>query len=139
MPEKAFSLLEADDLAPDGAPKIRRGRKPKIDLAPRLNDMFVSLGTVWFALDQTCGMAVINQAAALAESLENVAKQNASVARALERLLATGAWGAVLAAAAPIIITVMSHHGILPANVATMFTRTAQNGHSRADTAQPVE
>jgi hypothetical protein len=62
--------------------------------------------------------AVTVYAPGIAESLNDLAQQRPEVAAALERVLAVGPYGAVLAAVMPLCLQILTNHGKLPAGVA---------------------
>lgn len=93
-------------------------RKP---LQPRLEKMFAGMGLMLAPIDSVCGMQIVQSSGPLSEAFENLANQNPRVRKVLERLLSGGAWGEVFVASMPIIVTVLSHHKILPPAVTDMF------------------
>ena len=86
-------------------PKPRPGT-----LVKPLTDLYTSIGTMLVPFDQPCGMAIVNSANDCAKALENLARENPAVRRALLRLVETSVWGQVIAAHAPIFVTVAMHH-----------------------------
>lgn len=113
---------EAPSAAKDVPPKRDRSKATTTtrasSLEKRLTEMYVSIGTMVVVADLTCGTAIITSAPDTAAALDALAKENPKVKRALEKMLAGGAWGGVLMAHAPIITTVLAHHNMLPAQVA---------------------
>ena len=87
-------------------------------LEKKLTDLYITLGTGIVMFDSTCGTTIIAQAPETAAALDTLAKENPKVKRALERLVAGGAWGAVVTAHFPILATLAAHHNMLPAFVA---------------------
>jgi hypothetical protein len=59
-----------------------------------------------------CGTWIGKQAEVNAEAWDKLARENASVRRTLERLLATSAWGAVAMTTAMTLLPIMEHHNI---------------------------
>lgn len=85
--------------------------KPKAGtLVKPLTDFYTSIGTMMLPFDQPCAMAVINNATECAESLENLARENPKVRRALLAMVETSVWGQVIAAHAPIMLAIAMHH-----------------------------
>lgn len=114
--------------------KPRRERKP-IPPKPRngqlvkpFTDLYVSIGTMMLPFDQVCGMAVIQSAPKCAEALEQLARENPAVRRALMAIVETSVWGAVIAAHAPILLAVAMHH--VPAVRDNMPQPPQMNGQS---------
>lgn len=111
----------------------RRGRSSKSNPPVSTKGVFVGpltaiyagIGTAIMPFDPVCATVVLQSAEACASSLDQLADQNQSVKKALESLLKTGAWGAVIAAHAPLVVMVMAHHspaGDKLAPVASMLT-----------------
>jgi hypothetical protein len=69
----------------------------------------VALGVNMF--DPHCGAAIATNIETMATSMDQLAKENDSVRRVMEKLISGGAWGAVIAAHSPVIIAVATHHG----------------------------
>lgn len=97
-------------------------------LETRLSGAIASLGTavavsglaVGSPAIQNDGAAVIQHGPGLATALDRLAKDDPRVASALERMLTAGAWSGVLAAAAPILVSVAANHNMIPAQLAHM-------------------
>lgn len=85
-------------------------KKRNTQLKRQIADLYVFAGTTTFMFDQQIGGLVIQQADACAESLDELARTNPAVKRALEKLLETSIYGAVLAAHAPIVIAVATKY-----------------------------
>lgn len=95
-------------------PKERRTRRippmPKDGLVKPLTDLYTVIGALVYGVDQECGSAILNSSEQCASALNELAKQNGTVRRVLIGLVQTNAWGAVVAAHAPIVMAVASHH-----------------------------
>lgn len=63
--------------------------------------------------------AVTQYGPGIADALHDLAVQRPEVAAVLDRVLAAGPYGALLAAALPLAVQVATNHGLLPAQVAT--------------------
>lgn len=105
-----------------GAPK----QPPKGELAQGMTELYTTIGVVLMPFDSVCGSVLIAAAPECAEKLEDLARQNPAVLRALLALTQTSAWGAVIAAHTPIIMAVAAHHSsymadLLPDNVTSLF------------------
>ena len=95
-----------------------KAEKPERKLPPRrkgslvgpLTDLYTTIGTMLCAVDQNCGLAIVNSASKCAESMDKLAYENEAVRRTLYRLLETSAWGGVITAHSPIIFAVAIHH-----------------------------
>ncbi|MGW1743871.1 hypothetical protein ACWCPQ_34320 [Nocardia sp. NPDC001965] len=87
------------------APPSTGSKKPS-PLCKQLTEMYVMAGTGLFMVDPQIGSVVIGQAETCAASLDALAKKDPRVKRALESMLATGAWSGVIAAHLPIVVAV---------------------------------
>ncbi len=90
---------------PRTAPPYRAGQ-----FVQPLTQMYAFIGMAVLPFDPTCGTAVMQSGEECAKSLDELAKSNIAVRRALYALTATSAWGAVIAAHVPILVAVGSHH-----------------------------
>jgi len=119
----------------DIAPKSTKILPPtraadRVDKAPRqprkkslvkpLEELFTTVGTVVYAVNQADGSAIINGANGLAVSLNTVAKDNAALYKNLERMVTGSAWGSVFIASGAILIPIMANHNLLPFNLPGM-------------------
>jgi hypothetical protein len=85
-----------------------------------LEAFFASIGAVVVALepsDPVCGVAILEGSGNLAKQLENLAKQNPRIEKALRSMLSTGAWSGVAIAAGTIALPILQHHGFVPTGV----------------------
>lgn len=108
--------------------------KPRVgQLVKPLTDLYTTIGTMMVPFDQPCGMAIIQNAEPCAKALEQLARENPAVRRALLALVETSIWGQVLAAHAPIMISIAMHHVPAIRNSMESMTRMqpdpAMNGH----------
>lgn len=98
--------------APKAAkPKLRAIPKNSHPLAEPLIKLYAGIGAVLAMRDPVCGAAIIANAEECAKSLENLARENDAVRRALEALLKTSNWGLVMTAHLPILMAIYAHHG----------------------------
>ena len=95
----------------------KRAATPKRDVPmPRggfkaiLVSKYTLAGTMMMPFDPGCGRIILENAEQCAESLDELARTNPAVRRALNSLIATSAWGAVIAAHAPIVAAISMHH-----------------------------
>jgi hypothetical protein len=98
---------------PDRQPKIKKPppAKPRTgSLVKPFTDFYTSIGAFIVPFDQPCGMAVVNNAEPCARALENLARENPAVRRALLALVETSVWGQVIAAHLPIMLAIATHH-----------------------------
>lgn len=80
------------------------------NLARALAKTYERIGAMLLIVDQPCGMAIINNADDMAASLDELAKTNPKVRKALESMIATSAWGNVIMAHVPVIMAISMHH-----------------------------
>lgn len=112
----------SDDTRPNKivapAPRDRKPRQPggtrRKSLVKPLEEFLTTTGTLVAVLNPNDGAAIVAGAPRLAAALNNVAKDNADVYRALERMLTGSAWGGVIVAAGAIIVPIMANHNLLP-------------------------
>lgn len=96
---------KAADKAAKPVPPMPRGGFTK-----ELEELYGTIALMMLPFDAECAMALMEAAPKCAESLDALAKKNPAVRRVLVTLTQTSAWGAVLAAHAPIIIAITVHH-----------------------------
>lgn len=97
--------------------------KPKAPITPKVipdyragmikkgfEELYATIGAVLMLKDPTCGMAIIQAAPEVAESLEELARDNPTVRRILMGVIATNALGKVVVAHMPILMIVFAHH-----------------------------
>jgi hypothetical protein len=113
----------ADGKRPRAPSPRGRGRSKKPDsLEAPIREMLRGIGTVWHATEAsrdhappTCGSVMVQQAPAIAKSLNAVAMDDPSVYRWLSSLvLMGGGWGAVAFATLPVVQAVVGRH-VIPA------------------------
>lgn len=79
--------------------------RPGILVKP-LSDLYTAAGTMLLPITVPVGTAFVQNARPCAESLDELARTNPQVRKVLMSLLATGAWGKVIAAHFPIILAI---------------------------------
>lgn len=100
--------------APDAAPK-EKPRKPlpavsDADLKKGVEQLYAFAGVMLMPFDQPCATVIANSAGDCANALVELSKTNEAVRRVLAGLTQGGAWGVVITAHLPIVMTVASHH-----------------------------
>lgn len=106
----------AENPAPEAKPSRRRKPTPrasKRSLKEPLTDFYATIGAGVFILNQADGAVILANAESMAESLDNWGKVNPGVHRVLERLCTTGAFGAVAAAHAPVVMAILNNHNVI--------------------------
>lgn len=116
---KAEKRVEDGHLSPPGSKQTKIGKS--------LSRMYGSLGMMIYPFDNTCGTTVLENADRMAESLEQLAAENESVRKVLEKVAESSAWGTVVAAHAPVLTSVFMHHG------SGMISKTKSNGNSGSE------
>lgn len=87
------------------------GKKPRnTALKKSLEEVYVFIGTTTFMFDTQIGGLILNQAEDCAASLDELARTNPAVKRALERLVETSVYGAILTAHAPIAVAIATKY-----------------------------
>lgn len=77
--------------------------KPK-QLESQLAGMYTMAGLGVFSFDQQLGAVIMSKSDECAKALSDVADKNPAVKKALNNMLATSAWGAVISAHLPIVV-----------------------------------
>lgn len=113
--ERLIGVAKSRGKTADSAERPKRERKttpaaPRGGFVKPLTEMYGTIALMLMPFDAQCAMAIMEAAPKAAESLDNLAKSNDAVKRVLITLTQTSAWGAVLAAHAPIILAVTMHH-----------------------------
>lgn len=75
-----------------------------------LTDIYETIAGFVMLADPVCGQAIAKSAPAAAKSLDELARVNPAVRKALMRLVAGGVTGKVVMAHLPIIMAIMMHH-----------------------------
>jgi hypothetical protein len=83
---------------------------PRGGLKPALTQLYTGFALAVMPFDPSCGKIILENAERCAESLDDLAKTNPAVRRALLSLVTTSAWGAVIMAHAPILMALAMHH-----------------------------
>jgi hypothetical protein len=98
-------------LSPSSAPPYRAGQ-----FIEPLTQLYAFAGVGLMPFDPHCAMTIAQSGEDCAKAWDELAKNNLAVRRALQSLLATGAWSGVIAAHAPILVAVLAHHapGMIP-------------------------
>lgn len=123
--EKAAAKAAKADKAPSSTSS---SRPRKATLENRLAGSLTTLGLLVTATGAGTGQAaiqadgalIIANAPSVAHALDELAKQDPRVAKALERALTVGVYGQLIGALAPLIIGIAANHGIIPANLAAV-------------------
>lgn len=87
---------------PPAPPKGKR----KTALRTSLEGMYATAGTLVYVADQQTGTVILEQGPKCAEALDELAQKDPKIKAALESMLSTSAWGAVIAAHLPILVQV---------------------------------
>lgn len=104
--------------------KPRNSRKPRAtkpetpappmprkgNLAKQITQLYISLGTFLMPFDTACAGAIINAAPDCGEAMENLARENPAVRKAILAMVETSVWGQVVVAHAPIMLAIAIHH-----------------------------
>ena len=85
-------------------------KKRASNLQKNLQDMYVMLGIGIAPFDEQTATVILDNSERCASSLDDLAKKNPAVKRALEGLMTTSAYGAVIAAHLPILVTVATKY-----------------------------
>lgn len=115
----------------DARPKASKGTPAprKATLETRITDQIVGIGTIVAGIGaatgstavQLDGVLVIGHSANLSAALDQVAKNDPRVGRALERVLTVGTYGALIGATLPLALGIMANHGVVPPELAAQL------------------
>lgn len=115
-PEQALKIHQSvkhgvrEETAPAGMETPKPVPAGKRVLARQLAATFASVGLLVSAVDPTCGMSVLEQSEPIGEALAALAETNPKIRAALQRATQASAWGGVLIAVSPVVMTVLGHH-----------------------------
>lgn len=105
----------------EAAEKPKRGRPPKPKLDKQLTELFTLIGVGVTAVNEYDGRIIIKRSPKLAQSLNELAKENDAVREALESLLTVSVWSGVIAAAASIAVPIAANHKLMPHQAAVIM------------------
>lgn len=100
-PTEHHSILDTPVEMPTPGKSKRRSQ-----LEIQLEAQYAMLGTALFLIDPQTSAVVLHQAPKCAAALTELANKNPAVKNALESLMTTSAWGAVITAHLPIVVQV---------------------------------
>jgi len=105
-----------DDTAPAKPPRdrSRERSRARVPLKPRLLEAIGGVGLMVSMVNPADGNAILAGAEQLAGALDNLARENPAVRRALEAALTGGAWSGVILAVAAIALPIAGNHGLIP-------------------------
>lgn len=119
---------------PGGNPLSARSSNPRpSNIEKGLLKLYEQIGTITLLVDPVCGTAIIEDADVLAHALAEYAKTNPKVEKAIRKLIETSAFGQMLTAHLPLILTVASHHTPLNKVVAQRLGATDAEGNPIAE------
>lgn len=83
---------------------------PRGGLKPQLENFYMGMGLAVMPFDPTCAKLIMENAGPCAEAMDEWAKTNPAIRRALIQLVTVSAAGKVLMAHAPILMGIAMHH-----------------------------
>lgn len=104
---RTTSRAKKEASGPTALPKVGRNTALKSSLEKMYGTIAVGIAP----FDMVCATEVAKNASVCADAWDNLARENESVRRILEKLVAGSAWGGVLMAHTPIIFAIAMHHG----------------------------
>lgn len=108
------SISDEPGFDPDKEPGFDLPETPPYRPSPlknKLVQLYAGIGLGLSAFDPYCGSQIIANAEATGTAMDKLARENASVKRVLERLVATSVVLEVVSAHVPIMMAVAMHHG----------------------------
>ena len=102
------------------------GSRPKApDFRPGLNGMFQLLAAPLAFVQPLDAMAVAQHGPNISEALNDLAQHRPEVAMVLQRILAVGPYGALLAATVPLVVQLLHNHDVIPEQAAASIPGVA--------------
>lgn len=107
---------------PHRASPVPSDRRPQgiRKIEESLTASFVTLGLGLSMVDLFDGQVIALNAERLARSWSDLAAQNATVRKYLERAMQGGAWGAAIGSTAMVAVPILVRHGMAPVDLAVM-------------------
>lgn len=94
--------------------------RPKApDFRPGINGMFQLLAAPLAFVQPLDAYAVATHGPNIAEALNDLAQERPEIAVVLQRILAVGPYGALLAATVPLVVQLLHNHDVIPEQAAT--------------------
>jgi hypothetical protein len=125
FPAPAGNEGKKDEPKPRGRPKgstNRVGASMSISkIEESLATQFTMIGTAVYAFNSYDGTVILQGTPKLSAALANLCEKNPKVKKNIERMLAGGAYGEVIVAAAFIAIPIMANHGMMPPGIAALY------------------
>lgn len=115
------NLIDMKDAKKKAKTKKKKSVGRKRSLKKELGDFFGAVGLFVYARDNYCGERIIEGAEKLAQELNDLAQRNDPVYRILENLVTGSAYAGVGMAFAAIAVPILSHHGVVPPDVAVIL------------------
>lgn len=112
-PPQSVKIIAPTRQTGDRVPRASRKRS----LVKPLTEFFASIGATVYLVNTADGTVIVKGAERLAKSLDNLAKENATVYRNLERMLTGSAWGGVVIAAGAMALPILANHDLLPFHI----------------------
>lgn len=105
-PKAPSAFTKLTDFEPPPPPKAARNTSLKIGL----EKMYANIGTMAYLADPMIGTVILQQAEQCATSLDELAKTNPKVKKALMRMMESSSYGTVIAAHLPIAIAIATKY-----------------------------
>lgn len=105
----------------------RKGPTPKLQKS--LEEALSAPALVYsLAGDQWAANHITNSAPTVAEAWYKLAQESPAVRRVLEKMTTGSAWGAVIFSTGGMVVPLLAHHGLLPAQVGVLLGGEQDNG-----------
>lgn len=105
-PKNGIPFTQIDDVPPPDPKKSGRPSKIKVEV----QNLYMAAGLGIYPFDNAIGALIADNAENCAVAWDELAKKNASIKHALERLLETSAYGTLIAAHMPILVAVATKY-----------------------------
>lgn len=107
-------------------PAKKRGRPPTSQslslLRRQLEQNFMMLGMGLMLINEYDGKVVVKNAPEMSAALIGIAETSPKVKRILQGMMKTGTFAQFAMAFAPVVVPIAANHGVVPVEVAMMFT-----------------
>lgn len=126
FPAPAGNAGKSDTAKPRGRPKGSTNRSTVASMSvskieESLATQFTMIGTAVYAFNSYDGTVILQGTPKLSAALANLCEKNPKIKKNIERMLAGGAYGEVIVAAAFIAIPIMANHNMMPPGIAAMY------------------
>lgn len=126
-PRRGGAGSGARDQEPSAKGQARKGPTPKLQKS--LEELFSAPALAYsLAGDEWAAKHITTSAPGVAEAWYKLAQESAPVRRVLERMTTGSAWGAVIFSTGGMVLPLLAHHDLLPAQIGAALGGGEPNG-----------